>query len=71
MLLSAGKKASSSSQEINKGPEKATEENVRGWWRGSSSNPGQWLKIDLGKAMDINIAIYYELLFNFSSYRHI
>jgi len=53
MLLSAGKKAYASSHVRGKGPEKATEENIRTWWRAASNSPGEWLKIDLGEVMDV------------------
>lgn len=53
MLLSAGKRAYASSDVKGKEPEKATEENVRTWWRSATSSPGEWLKIDLGEVMDV------------------
>ena len=53
MLLSCGKAAAASSSQEGKGPEKATEEDVRTWWRAATNEPGQWLQVDLGKAMDV------------------
>lgn len=53
MLLSCGKTMTASSAEEGKGAEKAAEENVQTWWRAVSAQPGEWLQMDLGKAMDV------------------
>ncbi len=53
MLLSCGKTMTASSAEEGKGAEKAAEENVQTWWRAASAQPGEWLQMDLGKAMDV------------------
>ena len=53
MLLSAGKAATASSSAEGHGPEKATEENVRTWWRAASSDRGEWLTVDLGRPFDV------------------
>lgn len=53
MLLSCGKKMEGSSFEAGKEPEKAAQENVRTWWRAATNEPGQWLKMDLGKEQDV------------------
>lgn len=53
MLLSCGKAMTASSAEEGKGAEKAAEENVQTWWRAASAQPGEWLQMDLGKAMDV------------------
>lgn len=53
MLLSCGKTMTASSAEEGKGAEKAAEENVQTWWRAASAQPGEWLQMDLGKAMDM------------------
>ena len=44
--------ASSSVEE--KGPYFATEENVQNWWQAASNEPGEWLEVDLEKAMDVH-----------------
>ena len=54
MLLSAGKKATASSFVEGHEPEKATEENVRTWWRAASSSRAEWLQIDLGQVFDVH-----------------
>ena len=54
MLLSAGKSASASSCLPGHEPEKATEENVRTWWRAATNSRGEWLCVDLGKAFDVH-----------------
>ena len=53
MLLSCGKAMTASSAEEGKEAEKAAEENVQTWWRAASAQPGEWLQMDLGKAMDV------------------
>lgn len=52
-LLSYKKEMSASSYEAGKEPEKAADENVQTWWRAASGEPGQWLKIDLGRTYDV------------------
>ena len=54
MLLSASKAASASSCLPGNEPEKATEENVRTWWRAASADRSEWLCVDLGKAFDVH-----------------
>ena len=54
MLLSAGKAAAASSFLPGHEPEKATEENVRSWWRAAGNSRNEWLQIDLGKIYDIH-----------------
>ena len=54
MILSAGKKASSSSCVEGHEPGKATEENVQTWWRAASNSRDEWLLVDLGKAYDVH-----------------
>ena len=61
MLLSVGKAASASSFVPGNEPEKATEENVRTWWRAASNSREEWLCLDLGKpfavhAVQVNFA---------------
>lgn len=53
-LLSYGKAARASSYTEGNGPEQAVDENVQTWWRAASSEPGQWLEVDLGKAYTVN-----------------
>jgi hypothetical protein len=52
-LLSYGKTAAASSSVEGKEPAKALDENVKSWWRASSSKPGEWLIVDLGKSFDV------------------
>lgn len=52
-LLSYQKKMTASSFEEGKGPEKAADENAQTWWRAAGQEPGQWLKMDLGKVYDV------------------
>ena len=54
MLLSAGKKATASSFVDGHEPGRATEENVRSWWRAASENRSEWLQIDLGQVFDVH-----------------
>lgn len=54
MLLSYGKPAIASSSEEGKDAAKATEENVRTWWRAATNEPGQWLQVDLQHECDIH-----------------
>ena len=54
MLLSVKKQAEASSCIEGHEPEKATEENVRTWWRAASSDRTEWLKTDLGKAFSVH-----------------
>lgn len=50
MLLSYGKPVSASS---GVHPERAVNEDIRDWWSADSSEPGQWLCVDLGKCEDV------------------
>lgn len=50
MLLSYGKPVRVSSGE---GAEKATDENIRTWWKAASEQPGEWVEVDLGKTFDV------------------
>ena len=52
-LLSYGKPVTCSSHTEGKGPELAVDENVRTWWQAADAAPGQWLAVDLGKALDV------------------
>ena len=61
MLLSAGKDASASSSTPGHEPERATEENVRSWWRAASNGRDEWLCVDLGKRFDV-----YAVQINFA-----
>lgn len=53
MLLSYGKEASASSCEEGHEAANAADENVRTWWKAASNRPGEWLALDLGRAMDV------------------
>ena len=54
MLLSVGKAATASSCIPGHEPGKATEENVRSWWRAASASRGEWLCVDLGGVFDVH-----------------
>ena len=54
MLLSVGKNAAASSFTDGHEPEKATEENVRTWWRAASTDRSEWLQIDLGREFSVH-----------------
>jgi hypothetical protein len=61
MLLSYHKSATASSTLENFPVKNAFDENIRTWWSANSSNPGEWLQVDLGKpcrieALQINFA---------------
>ncbi|WP_338533648.1 family 43 glycosylhydrolase [Paenibacillus peoriae] len=53
MLLSHGKPAISSSYVEGKEATRATDENVRTWWRAASSGPGEWIEVDLLHNCDV------------------
>jgi hypothetical protein len=50
MLLSYKKPVKTSSGE---GAENITDENIRTWWRASTSNAGEWAQVDLGTVYDV------------------
>ena len=54
MLLSVGKPATASSFCEGHEPGKATEENVRSWWRAASGSRDEWLCVDLGAVLDVH-----------------
>ena len=53
MLLSYDKSVFASSATEGHGPENAADENVQTWWQAATAEPGQWLLMDLGEAMDV------------------
>lgn len=52
MLLSYGKSACASSGQDSAG--NISDESIRSWWRAESSNPGEWVELDLGAAYEIH-----------------
>ncbi|GAA3383441.1 family 43 glycosylhydrolase [Cryptosporangium minutisporangium] len=61
MLLSYRSAATASSSLDEHGPELAVNENIRDWWVADSTEPGQWLRLDLGNlttvhAVQVNLA---------------
>lgn len=61
MLLSRAKKAEASSQQENFPITNAFDENIQTWWCARTGEPGEWLKVDLGKlcrveAVQVNFA---------------
>lgn len=52
-LLSYAKPAKASSEVEGKGAEKAVNEDSKTWWRAVTNQPGEWLEVDLEKAMDV------------------
>ena len=53
MLLSYAKPAFASSPAAGSDPARAVDENIRTWWSAADAAPGQWLAVDLGRAMDV------------------
>lgn len=53
-VQSYNKSCTASSSLPGQGPELASDENVRTWWSASTGNPGEWLRMDLGKPCRIN-----------------
>ncbi len=53
-LLSYGKAAAASSSAEGHAPALAVDENVQTWWKAASSEPGQWLSVDLGAAKQVH-----------------
>ncbi|MFC7329898.1 family 43 glycosylhydrolase [Marinactinospora rubrisoli] len=54
MLLSYRARATASSTEPGHDAALAADENVRTWWAAAVRDPGQWLALDLGAAMDVH-----------------
>lgn len=52
-LLSYAKPAKASSAAEGKGAEMAVDEDAQTWWRAAKSKSGEWLEVDLEKAMDV------------------
>lgn len=52
-LLSYAKPAKASSCAEGKGADKAVNEDSRNWWRAADSQSGEWIEVDLEKAMDV------------------
>lgn len=52
-LLSYAKPAKASSEAEGKNADKAVNEDSQNWWRAADSKPGEWIEIDLEKAMDV------------------
>ncbi|MCF0129825.1 MAG: family 43 glycosylhydrolase, partial [Pseudobutyrivibrio sp.] len=53
MLLSYKASAEASSAAEGHGAELISDENCRTWWMAGSNKPGEWISLDLGKAMDV------------------
>ncbi len=49
MLVSYGKAATASTSLDGHGPEKAFDEDVQTYWSARTADPGEWLRVDLGK----------------------
>jgi len=54
MLLSYSKQATASSHTDGHAPKMAADEDARTCWQAASAGPGEWLMLDLGKAMDVH-----------------
>lgn len=52
-LLSYAKPAKASSSVEGKGADQAVNEDSQNWWRASGSQSGEWIEVDLEKAMDV------------------
>ncbi len=69
-LLSYGKKmTASSSLNAQMRPNNAADDNVRTWWSASSGRSGQWLRMDLGRTMDVEALQVCFADEGFKSYR--
>lgn len=53
MLLSYSKPAQASSFETGKEASKATDENIRTWWKAENKNADEWLEVDLKHECDV------------------
>lgn len=53
MLLSYSKPAQASSFEAGKEASKATDENIRTWWKAENENEDEWLEVDLKQECDV------------------
>ncbi|AZS14321.1 family 43 glycosylhydrolase [Paenibacillus lutimineralis] len=54
MMLSYGKSAGASSYIEGYEPAKATDENVRTWWKAANPTPDQWVEVDLQQEYDVH-----------------
>lgn len=54
MLLSYGKRVTSSDSTPGHGAENAVDENVQTWWKSQTAEPGSWLCVDLGEVVTVN-----------------
>lgn len=54
MLLSYGKSAKASSFEEEKDASKATDENIKTWWKAASNMSGEWIEVDLEHISDVH-----------------
>lgn len=61
MLLSYRKTATASSSKPGHEPQLGVDEDVRSWWCAASAAPGQWYRVDLGRAYDV-----YAVQLNFA-----
>lgn len=53
-LLSYAKSADASSYMPGRPASNATDENAHTWWRAKTNNSGEWLRVDLGAAMEVH-----------------
>jgi xylan 1,4-beta-xylosidase len=54
MLLSYNKKSQASSTDSIYSAENSFDEDIRTFWSAKSEKPGEWLQVDLGRAMKVN-----------------
>lgn len=52
-LLSPGKRMTASSSRGRMTPDKAGDDNVKTWWAAQTGKSGEWLQMDLGRAMSV------------------
>ncbi|MDR2498649.1 MAG: family 43 glycosylhydrolase [Tannerellaceae bacterium] len=53
-LLSYGGEATSSSSAESHPPSLAFDERVESWWAAAGGEPGEWLRVDMGKIMEVH-----------------
>lgn len=53
MLLSRGANVQASSEEPGHPAARISEENVQTFWKAGTSNPGEWVRMDLGEILDV------------------
>lgn len=53
MLLSRGARVQASSEAAGRPAARVSEEDVQTFWKAASNRPGEWIRMDLGEALDV------------------